>query len=462
MAQNFIFGEEGPLRFPKGNVRNQLVPMGNQIIETGGTGVNRTNQVATRGIWEKLVDALNNMQANSGKTTVNPRLTAQTTTKGTMAPKGGMATPATLAATLLTKPILQGANWLYNRDIERAGDEFTQAQSLESMLEAQRKMRGSANPAVRNLGKSALDPESVRRLLANKNTASPKNIPAGNGEALPPLPNVPSDLPIITPEIPQNVDVTGILNEAGVTPTGQNQQGRSVEDLIEQARALHEQKQNLLNPDTEALRGLIEGYSKNRGSDFYRDLGLAGLAGLTNNQAYAQMIGKYGTTEDELKKYQLRNQLTKQELGQVFDPMEIMANAALMERLGLPTEAALANKDVLGNYAKLIGYDVNKDIAERKLAESIRQHDEKMAQRRYEFENPNYNLKSSQMQAIGSLLNAATLDPAIRNMVRSPEFLDYVQKTIGFNPMQTPNLPPMSELDAAAQSVKTRGTFGGN
>lgn len=507
MAQNFIFGEEGPLRLKTGfyNPRYSLANLGsdeaqqlNKIMENFKNRPNWTFWKDPR-INGQLRNALTNptyepnftMGPQTGATytsasrTVNPKVAGLLTDK-LISPTTANTintTQATRAIDYL-KPfkdiggaIGKRAPWLGPLSSLAAAISFSKpisnvtnyATELGNYFEENdpglTDLKGNIkkfNTEYAEKNKDLMDKALVA--LYGGTDKGQKNIPSGSGEALPPLPNIPSNLPIVRPEIPQNVDVMGILREAGETPITQAQpaQGRSVDDLIEQARALHEQRQNLLNPDTEALRGLIENYSKNRGSDFYRDLGLAGLAGLTNNQAYAQMIGRYGTTEDELKKYQLQRQLTEQELGQVFNPMEIIANAALMERLGLPTEAALANKDILNNYAKLIGYDVNKDIAERKLAESIRQHNEKMAQRKYEFENPNYNLRASQMQAIGSLLNAATIDPAIRDMVRSPQFLDYVQKTIGFSPKKTPNSQPTSELDAAAQRVKTRGTFGGN
>ena len=149
------------------------------------------------------------------------------------------------------------------------------------------------------------------------------------------------------------------------------QAGRTVEDIIALAQAQQQLRNEQMAPYIEALQEAMDKYGEGRNRNFFRDLGLAGLTGLTGNQAYSRMIGGYDDNQVLDKRLSLQQQLANLRQQQLFDPTPIYGNAELVQRMGLAPEAALANTDFLKQYANIYNYglDYNAVLARLKQQE---------------------------------------------------------------------------------------------
>ena len=132
------------------------------------------------------------------------------------------------------------------------------------------------------------------------------------------------------------------------------QTGRTIDDIVALAQAQQQLRNEQMAPYIESLQEAMDKYGANRESNFQRDLSLASLAGMTKNPAYARMIGLYDENQPLEKRLALQQQLAGLKQQQLFDPTQIYGNAELVQRLGLSPEAALANPDVLKQYANII------------------------------------------------------------------------------------------------------------
>ena len=77
------------------------------------------------------------------------------------------------------------------------------------------------------------------------------------------------------------------------TPHQQQTSGNTIDDIIALAQAQQQLRNEQMVPYIEALQEAMEKYSEGQNRNFFRDLGLAGLSGLTGNQAYTKIIGSY-------------------------------------------------------------------------------------------------------------------------------------------------------------------------
>ena len=211
----------------------------------------------------------------------------------------------------------------------------------------------------------------------------------------------------------------------------------------------------------EALQEAMDKYGEGRNRNFFRDLGLAGLTGLTGNQAYSRMIGGYDENQPLEKRLALQQQLAGLKQQQLFDPTPIYGNAELVQRMGLAPEAALANTDFLKQYANIYNYGLDYNAV---LARLKQQEQQNALDRQLKWNihmNPQYNTLASQAQLGSSLLSNMQISPALRESM-TPEMIQYLISLTGYKPgsipapAQKPGQKP-SEDDIIDYNASLRG-----
>ena len=213
--------------------------------------------------------------------------------------------------------------------------------------------------------------------------------------------------------------------------------GRTVEDIIALAQAQQQLRNEQMAPYIEALQGAMEKYGEGRNRNFFRDLGLAGLTGLTGNQAYSRMIGGYDENQQLEKRLELQKQLANLKQQQLFDPTPIYGNAELVQRMGLAPEAALASPDFLKQYANIYNYGLDYNAV---LARLKQQEQQNALDRQLKWNihmNPKYNTLASQAQLGSSILTSMQSSPELRRAM-TPEMIQYLISLTGYNPGSTP------------------------
>ena len=239
------------------------------------------------------------------------------------------------------------------------------------------------------------------------------------------------------------------------------QAGRTVEDIIALAQAQQQLRNEQMAPYMEALQEAMDKYGEGRNRNFFRDLGLAGLTGLTGNQAYSRMIGGYDENQPLEKRLALQQQLAGLKQQQLFDPTPIYGNAELVQRMGLAPEAALANTDFLKQYANIYNYGLDYNAV---LARLKQQEQQNALDRQLKWNihmNPQYNTLASQAQLGSSLLSNMQISPALRESM-TPEMIQYLISLTGYKPgslpapAQKPGQKP-SEDDIIDYNASLRG-----
>ena len=220
------------------------------------------------------------------------------------------------------------------------------------------------------------------------------------------------------------------------------QAGRTVDDIIALAQAQQQLRNEQMAPYIEALQEAMEKYGEGRNRNFFRDLGLAGLTGLTGNQAYSRMIGGYDDNQVLDKRLSLQQQLAGLRQQQLFDPTPIYGNAELVQRMGLAPEAALANPDFLKQYANIYNYGLDYNAV---LARLKQQEQQNALDRQLKWNihmNPQYNTLASQAQLGSSILSNMQFSPSLRESM-TPEMIQYLISLTGFQPdgQQGVNIP---------------------
>lgn len=157
---------------------------------------------------------------------------------------------------------------------------------------------------------------------------------------LPPIQDIPQ----------QNVDGLG-LQSSIVQPTVQ-QGGRGDLDLS-QILDLYREMNSANEPYINRVQEYAKRYPQLQGDAFNRDRYLAAMSGLSDNNAYQRMIGRYNPAEIEAQQIDLEGKATEQKQKQLQDLMELLGNATIANELGLPTTAAMANKNLLNTYTGL-------------------------------------------------------------------------------------------------------------
>lgn len=236
------------------------------------------------------------------------------------------------------------------------------------------------------------------------------------------------------------------------------QSGRTVDDIIALAQAQHQLRNEQMVPYIEALKEAMEKYGEGQNKNFFRDLGLAGLTGLTENQAYAKMIGGYDENKPVEKRLALQQQLTGLNQQQLFDPTQIYGNVELVQRLGLSPEAALANPDVLKQYANIYNYGLDYDAVLARLKQQEQQNALDRALKWEMHMNPQYNTLASQAQLGSSILANMQFSPALRESM-TPEMIQYLISLTGFKPDGQPVVNQPQQPGVVPQQVPTRGNL---
>lgn len=234
--------------------------------------------------------------------------------------------------------------------------------------------------------------------------------------------------------------------------------GRTIDDIIALAQAQQQLRNEQMAPYMEALQEAMGKYGEGQNRNFFRDLGLAGMTGLTGNQAYARMIGGYDENKPVEKSLALQQQLSALKQQQLFDPTQIYGNAELVQRLGLSPEAALANPDVLKQYANIYNYGLDYNAV---LARLKQQEQQNALDRMLKWDihmNPQYNTLASQAQLGSSILANMQFSPALRESM-TPEMIQYLISLTGFKPNGQPVINQPQSAGVVQQQTPTRGNL---
>jgi hypothetical protein len=246
-------------------------------------------------------------------------------------------------------------------------------------------------------------------------------------------------------------------------PTQQTSQqpqpsGRTIDDIIALAQAQQQLRNEQMAPYIEALQEAMEKYSEGQNRNFFRDLGLAGMSGLTGNQAYTKMIGLYDENKPVEKRLALQQQLAGLKQQQLFDPTQIYGNAELVKRLGLSPEAALANPEVLKQYANIYNYGLDYDAVLARLKQQEEQNKLDRELKWLTHMNPQYNTLASQAQLGSSILSNMQFSPALRESM-TPEMIQYLISLTGFQPNGQPVINQPQPAGVVQQQTPTRGNL---
>lgn len=125
-------------------------------------------------------------------------------------------------------------------------------------------------------------------------------------------------------------------------------------------------------PYVEALENFYNNYDANVKNARNWDRYYTGLAGWTGNNRWADIAKSYNPVKIEADKLNILQQLQKAKLGNINDVYELIGNMEVAKQMGLPVEAAMANKNILtalvnqqkanlANEARIYGYDTTAD-----------------------------------------------------------------------------------------------------
>lgn len=242
----------------------------------------------------------------------------------------------------------------------------------------------------------------------------------------------------ITPQAPVSKTVEGI-------PTGYAA-NFTLEDLINMAQAARQQQANINADYIAELEGALKNTQQNYDRAYYRDLANSAKNVLTRSNAYSNLIGRYTPQQAINDRIKLQQLLAQAKQDQMFDPTPILSNAVLMQQLGIPETAALADKAAMNMYGNVYRTQQNTEnlanrlavqqaIENAKLQAKQDMFKQQLDERIREFNNPKFNNLAAQASVVGSLMNQAQIDPRVRQMI-TPEFIDYAMKLTGYQPTQ--------------------------
>lgn len=254
--------------------------------------------------------------------------------------------------------------------------------------------------------------------------------------------------------------IQAVVNPQQIQQAPQQPQpsGRTIDDIIALAQAQQQLRNEQMAPYIEALQEAMEKYGEGQNRNFFRDLGLAGMSGLTGNQAYTKMIGLYDENKPVEKRLALQQQLAGLKQQQLFDPTQIYGNAELVKRLGLAPEAALANPEVLKQYANIYNYGLDYDAVLARLKQQEQQNALDRALKWEMHMNPQYNTLASQAQLGSSILSNMQFSPALRESM-TPEMIQYLISLTGFQPNGQPVINQPQPAGVIQQPTPTRGNL---
>lgn len=259
-------------------------------------------------------------------------------------------------------------------------------------------------------------------------------------------------------QIPVQNQAAGYPQPTQQIPQQVQPSGRTIDDIIALAQAQHQLRNEQMVPYIEALQDAMEKYSEGQKKNFFRDLGLAGLSGLTGNQAYTKMIGGYDENKPVEKRLALQQQLADLKQQQVFDPTQIYGNAELVRRLGLSPEAALASPEVLKQYANIYNYGLDYNAVLARLQQQEQQNKLDRELKWLMHMNPQYNTLASQAQLGSSILSNMQFSPALRESM-TPEMIQYLISLTGFQPNGQPVINQPQQPVFVQQPTPTTGNL---
>ena len=255
------------------------------------------------------------------------------------------------------------------------------------------------------------------------------------------IPVTPISIPSLQPIQQRNVQSQPVQGQStgGAAPM-------TLEDLINIAQSVRQQQAQANADYIAEIEGALQNQQNYNKQAMMRDLLWASMAGLTKNNAYTNMMGRYNPQQVANDRIKLQQLLAQQKQGQVFDPTSILANAFLMKQLGLPEQAAMASKDAMNMYGNVYRTQqgtadlANKLEAQRLIQEAILKDRQdrwaaELEQRKREYENPRFNNLAAQASVVGSIMNQAQFDPRVKNMI-TPEFIEYAMGLTGYKPTQ--------------------------
>lgn len=242
------------------------------------------------------------------------------------------------------------------------------------------------------------------------------------------------------------------------TPQQTQSSGSTIDDIIALAQAQHQLRNEQMAPYIEALQEAMSKYGEGQNRNFFRDLGLAGMTGLTGNQAYSKMIGGYDENQPLEKRLALQQQLSGLKQQQLFDPTQIYGNAELVQRLGLSPVAALANPDVLKQYANIYNYGLDYNAVLARLKQQEEQNDLDRQLKWNIHMNPQYNTLASQAQLGSSILANMQFSPALRESM-TPEMIQYLISLTGYKAGGQPVINPPQQPGATPQQTPNKGNL---
>ena len=115
---------------------------------------------------------------------------------------------------------------------------------------------------------------------------------------------------------------------------------QAINDYIQQLKGINQ-------PYVEALQNYLNNYDRLARDNYARNRYWQGIASITGNPNWAKMANDYNPITNEANKVNTIKTLQDAQAGNVNAINEIMGNLAMAEEMGLPPEAAFANKNLL-------------------------------------------------------------------------------------------------------------------
>lgn len=330
-------------------------------------------------------------------------------------------------------------------------------------------------------------PTSIPRAITNYGTRKPvkskpqdeldtppSSLPTVHPQTLTPAPNIPGFGNNMDMELPDIYKAAGIdinaSDDVGYNtvpgsnlplPVGQqtpgstpNSNALSRDQIIEMVRKRQEDLANLYQPYIQELETAQSNLGKNRRQDYYRDLGLAAVAGLSRNNAYERMIGQYSDKDMSKERIKLAQNLLNSKLATQFDPNTIYGDIALAERMGLPIETALADKDKLKTYANMYNYGLDYDAALRRINMMADSQEKDRALKKWIQQHPVFNTLDSQSKVASALMANAPYIPELRNMFQNQEVTNAILSILGIDPKALVQQAEQQAGSGAQQNTK--------
>lgn len=142
-----------------------------------------------------------------------------------------------------------------------------------------------------------------------------------------------------TNEIPETID-SGTVEQLNTPP-----QSTTIDGILEYMR----NRQDKLQPYMDKLNEFVSNYDDIRKQYANFDRYYTGLAGWSNNPAWAEYAKRHNPVDTEATQIDLYRKLAEQDLAEDDKYQEILGNIAMAESMGLPPEAALANPKMISN-----------------------------------------------------------------------------------------------------------------